>query len=127
METKLVIGDSKTGKAYSKSLSAQEAEIFISKKIGEEVDLSSVGLNGYTAEITGGSYMTGTPMRNGIDGIGLKKILTESGVGNKQRIRRRKSVGGSTVSQFTSQINVKISKYGDTPVDQVLAAKKENG
>lgn len=127
METKVVISDSKTGKSYSKTLSADEALSLSSKKLGDEIDLSFVGMDGYTANITGGSYQTGTPMRKEIDGIGLKKIMIEKGVGNKQGIRRRKSVAGNTVSQFTSQINLQINKYGQKPLEEIFVSKKDNG
>ncbi len=125
METKVVISDPKTGKSYNKSLSADEALSLSSKKLGEEIDLSFMGLDGYSAVMSGGSYMTGTPMRKEIDGIGLKKVLIEKGVGNKQGIRRRKSVAGNTVSQFTSQVNLKITKYGQRALDEALGTKKE--
>jgi small subunit ribosomal protein S6e len=126
METKIVISDPNTGKSYNKTLSSDENVSIISKKLGEEIDLSFIGLDGYSAVITGGSYMTGTPMRKEIDGIGLKPALISGGVGNRQGIRRRKSVAGNTVSQFTSQINLKIVKYGQKPLDEIFAAKTEN-
>ena len=125
METKAVISDPKTGKSYNKSLSADESLTLSSKKLGEEIDLSFMGLDGYSAIMSGGSYMTGTPMRKEIEGIGLKKILIEKGVGNKEGIRRRKSVAGNTVSQFTSQVNLKITKYGQKMLDEALGTKKE--
>jgi small subunit ribosomal protein S6e len=127
METKIIISDPKTTKSYDRKLSAEEALSLSSKKLGEEIDLSFIGLDGYTACITGGSYATGTPMRKEIDGIGLKKIMISSGVGNKQGIRRRKSVGGNTISQFTSQINLSIIKYGQKPLEEAFPAKKDNG
>jgi small subunit ribosomal protein S6e len=127
METKIVISDPKTGKAYSKTLSTDEALSISGKKFGEEITLAFLGLEGYSAIITGGSYMTGTPMRKEIDGIGLKKVLIKSGVGNKEGVRRRKSVAGNTLSQFTSQVNLKVTKYGEKPLDELMPAKKDNG
>ncbi|MCL5101058.1 MAG: 30S ribosomal protein S6e [Candidatus Parvarchaeota archaeon] len=127
MEMKIVISDPKTGKSYGKTLSAEEALSLSTKRLGEEIDLSVIGLDGYSASITGGSYQTGTPMRKEIDGIGLKKIMLEKGIGNRQGIRRRKSVAGNTVSQFTSQINLQITKYGQKTLDEIFTAKKENG
>ncbi len=126
METKIVISDPKTGKSYNKTLSPDENTSIMSKKLGEEIDLSFIGLEGYSAVITGGSYMTGTPMRKEIDSIGLKPALISGGVGNRQGIRRRKSVAGNTVSQFTSQINFKIVKYGQKSLDEIFIAKTEN-
>ncbi len=125
MECKIVINDSKTGKSYQKTLSEDQLEFFLGKKLGEEIDLSFLGLDGYTGKITGGSHATGIPMRKEIDSIGLKKILIEKGIGNKQGVRRRKSVAGNTISQFTSQINVSIAKYGEKEIGEILA--KNNG
>ncbi len=127
MEIKVVINDVKTGKSYQKQLDSDQTDQLAGKKLGEEIDLSFLGLDGYTGQISGGSYMTGTPMKNGIDGIALKQILIEKGVGNKQGIRRRKSVAGNTISQFTSQANIKVLKYGSKPLEEIFAEKKQDG
>jgi small subunit ribosomal protein S6e len=120
MEIKIVINDPKTGKSFNKSLDSEKADQLFGKKINEEFDLSFVGLDGYTGIITGGSYMTGMPMSKDLDGSGLRKVLIGKGLGNKQDIRRRKSIAGNTVGQFTSQINIKISKYGEKSLEQLF-------
>ncbi|MCL4398429.1 MAG: 30S ribosomal protein S6e [Candidatus Parvarchaeota archaeon] len=120
MEIKIVINDSKTGKSFNKTLESDKADQLFGKKLGEEFDLSFIGLDGYSGMITGGSYMTGMPMSKDLDGSGIRKVLIGKGLGNKQDIRRRKSIAGNTVGQFTSQINIKISKYGDKPLDQLF-------
>jgi small subunit ribosomal protein S6e len=125
MEVKLVINNTNGGKSYSKVLTQGELENFTGKRLGEELDLSFIGLDGYSGRITGGSYMTGTPMRKDIDGIGLKKILSKWGVGNKTGVRRRKSVAGNTISQFTSQINVAITKQGSKNLEEAFPKKKD--
>lgn len=127
MEVKIVLNDPKTGKSYQKQASADAIEHLIGKNIGDEVDLSFLDLSGYSGQISGGSYMTGTPMKKGVDGIALKQILIEKGIGNRQGIRRRKSVAGSTVGQFTSQVNIKITKYGEKPLEQAPEEKKQDG
>ena len=53
---------------------------FLGKKIGDSVDGMFVGdgdivLNGYKLEITGGSDITGRPMRPDLDGSGVKSVL----------------------------------------------------
>ncbi|EEZ92931.1 MAG: Ribosomal protein S6e [Candidatus Parvarchaeum acidiphilum ARMAN-4] len=119
MEIKIVINDPKTGKSFNKSLDSEKADQLFGKKINEEFDLSFVGLDGYSGIITGGSYMTGMPMSKNLDGSGLRKVLIGKGLGNRQDIRRRKSIAGNTVGQFTSQINIKISKYGEKSLEQL--------
>ncbi|MCL5976110.1 MAG: 30S ribosomal protein S6e [Candidatus Parvarchaeota archaeon] len=120
MEIKIVINDPKTGKSFNKSLDSEKADQLFGKKINEEFDLSFVGLDGYSGIITGGSYMTGMPMSKNLDGSGLRKVLIGKGLGNRQDIRRRKSIAGNTVGQFTSQINIKISKYGEKSLEQLF-------
>lgn len=120
MEMKIVINDSKTGKSFNKTLESDKADQLFGKKIGEELDLSILGLDGYSGIITGGSYMTGMPMSKDLEGSGLRKVLIGKGLGNKQNIRRRKSIAGNTVGQFTSQINIKISKYGEKSLEQLF-------
>ncbi|MCL4375913.1 30S ribosomal protein S6e [Candidatus Parvarchaeota archaeon] len=120
MEIKIVINDAKTGKSFNKTLENDKADQLFGKKIGEELELSFLGLDGYSGIITGGSYMTGMPMSKDLDGSGLRKVLIGKGLGNKQKIRRRKSIAGNTIGQFTSQINIKISKYGEKSLEQLF-------
>ena len=122
METKLVINDPASKKSYSKTVSGDEMSNLFGLKIGDDVDMSFIGLEGYKGKVMGGSYMTGTPMDRSIDGTGLKKILK---VVNKHGLRKRKSVAGNTISQFTSQINVKIIEYGAKKLDEIFV--KNNG
>ncbi len=74
----IVISDPKTRKAYSKKI---ESMPYIGKKIGDEVDLSELGLDGFKGIITGGSDKTGTPMKSTFPGTGRKKLLVYPGVG----------------------------------------------
>jgi small subunit ribosomal protein S6e len=120
MEIKIVINDPKTGNSFNKKLESDNADQLFGKKINDELELSFLGLNGYSGVITGGSYMTGMPMSKDLDGSGLKKVLIGKGLGNRQKIRRRKSIAGNTIGQFTSQINIKISKYGEKPLEQLF-------
>lgn len=125
MECKVVINDKKSGKSYQKTLSEDELSYLYGKKLGDEVDLSFMGLDGYKGKIAGGSYSTGTPMRKEIDGIGLKKILTGKSIGNRKKVKIRKSVAGNTISQFTSQINIFLTEYGSKNLDEIFV--KNNG
>ncbi len=124
MEIKIVVNDPKTGHSINKSLEADKADQIFGKKLGEELDLSFLGMEGYSGIITGGSYMTGTPMSKDLDGSGLKKVLIGKGLGNNTGVRRRKSLAGNMIGQFTSQLNIKIVKYGDKPLQ---AESSSNG
>ncbi|MFW6435168.1 MAG: 30S ribosomal protein S6e [Halovenus sp.] len=123
-EFTVAISDPETGMTYQREVSDQDSTRFIGKEIGEEVDGSAVGLDGYTLELTGGSDNAGRPMRKDVRGASLKAILLEGGVGFKPSTdgeRKRVTVRGREVSDATRQINAKISEHGSGDVDELLA------
>ena len=123
-EFTVAISDPETGMTYQKEVSDQDTTRFIGKELGEEVDGSAVGLDGYTLELTGGSDNAGRPMREDVNGASLKSILLEGGVGFKPSTdgeRKRVTVRGREVSDATRQINAKISEHGSGDVDELLA------
>ncbi len=121
-EFKIVIGEK--GKSYIKTLTTEESSNLIGKKLKEKVEGGHFGFKGYEFEVTGGSDKEGFPMRSDVDGIGRKKIfLTKGYVGtriNKKGLRIRKSVAGNTISQLTSQVNLKVVKEGSKGLDEIL-------
>jgi small subunit ribosomal protein S6e len=117
----LVISDPKTGNGYSKKL--EDIGMFLNKKLGEEVELSSIGLEGYKAKITGGSDSEGFPMNPSISGTARKKVFLSQGIGFNSKmkgIRKRINVRGNTINQSTHQINLKLVHYGKKPLNEVL-------
>ena len=88
---KAVVNDtnpSAGGRAFSVDISGSNYNHFLGKKIGDGVDGMFVGegdqsLTGYKLEITGGSDLTGRPMRPDLDGGGVKSVLITAGVGYK--------------------------------------------
>lgn len=119
----LIISDPKTKKAYSINT---EKPILVGKKIGEEVDLSTVGLPGYKGLITGGSDKDGFPMKSTLSGTARKKLFMAGGMGYRPRekgIRKRKRVRGNTIAEDIHQVNIKITQYGNKPLKELL--KKE--
>lgn len=125
MPFKIVLSDPKTRKAYQKD--ADEAGSGLAgKKIGEKIPGDFLGLAGYELELTGGSDKEGFPMRKDMEGIGRKKALLSSGPGFHPLIkgqRKRKSVRGNTISSQISQINMKIVKHGEKPIEELLGVK----
>src|SRR6056297_573803 len=112
----VVVGDPDSGMAYQLEAEEQDANRFIGKSIGDEVDGGAVGLDGFTLEITGGSDEAGRPMRENVAGSNLKELLLEGGVGYKPSRdgeRKRVTVRGRQVSDETAQINVKVVDGGD--------------
>ena len=130
VDYKLVLADPKTGKCYQREVKDAEAEVFLGKNIGNKVKGDKFGLSGYEFEITGGSDSSGFPMRKDLEGVGRKKILIIKGVGVKRKRkgqRQRKTVRGNTIGQKTSQINLKIIKYGKAKLDVGETKPAEEG
>ena len=131
VDFKLTIGDLKSGKAYKKDVSGDEAEAFLGKKIGDKITGSKVGFAGYEFEITGGSDSSGFPMRKDVSGTARKRILLVSGLGTRHKrkgMKKRKLVAGNMIHTKTTQINLKVLKSGKTPLGEaptVEAAPKE--
>ncbi len=126
VEFKLVIADPKTGKSYKKEVKDAEATVLIGKKIGETVELH--GMQGYKFIITGGSDYAGFPMRADIPGTERKRIYAKGGVGIKDVKRgekKRKIVCGNTIGPKIVQINLKITEYGQKPLDEKAEQKEE--
>lgn len=120
VDIKCVISDGKTGKSYQKVVSDDS---LIGRKIRDKVPGNIAGLTGYELQITGGSDSAGFPMRQDIQGSGRKKILIDKGVGLRKSIKHtflRKNIRGNTVSDFTAQVNLKITTHGSKPVEELL-------
>jgi small subunit ribosomal protein S6e len=125
MAFKLVVSDPKTRQSYQREVGE---EGLLGKKIGEKVQGSVVGLEGYELEITGGSDNDGFPMRRDVEGAARKKILISAPPGfhpGSPGVRKRKSVRGNTISADNAQINTKVVKYGKKTLAQLFGTKKK--
>lgn len=125
MNYKLVISDPKSKKAYQKEIDQKQTGLR-GKKIGEKVQGNSLGLPGYELEITGGSDREGFPMRRDVEGFARKKVLLALPPGFHPKMRgqrKRKSVRGNTVSEHTSQVNLKVVTIGKESLDKLLGSK----
>jgi small subunit ribosomal protein S6e len=125
----VVVADPDSGVAYQREVDGQDANRFLGKSIGEDVDGGAVGLDGYSVEITGGSDNAGRPMRGDVAGPNLKDVLLEGGTGyNPERDgeRRRISVRGKEVSEDVAQLNVRISERGDESVESLYGDGDED-
>jgi len=114
-EFTVAVADPDDGTTYQVDVDGQDANRFIGREIGEEVDGGAVGLSGATLEITGGSDDTGRPMREDVRGTQLTEVLLDGGTGfepTREGERRRVTVRGREVSDETRQINVRITAAG---------------
>ncbi len=119
VEFKIVIGDSKTKRAFKSELKSPDAEQLLGKKIGETFRGELINLPGFEFTITGGSDKAGFPLYPDLEGQGKRRLLLEKGdVGfNEPKkfkgVRVRKLVRGNTIANDTAQINCKITKWAE--------------
>ncbi|WP_435061987.1 30S ribosomal protein S6e [Halobaculum sp. EA56] len=109
-EFKIVVGDD-AGDTRQFDVDGQDANRFLGRELGEEVDGAAVGLDGVDLTLTGGSDKAGRPMREDVPGSELKELLLEGGVGyepSRDGERKRVTVRGRQVSEETVQINARV-------------------
>ena len=119
----VVVADPDEGATHQRAVDGQDANRFIGRSIGDEVDGSAVGLDGYTVEITGGSDTAGRPMREDVAGSALTPILVDGGTGfepTREGERKRITVRGREVGDETQQINATIAERGERAVADLL-------
>ncbi len=129
---KFVINDKK--ESYQVEKDQTQAPI-LGKKLGETLDASFLGLEGYALKIAGGSDKDGFPMRSDIEGPIKKFLILKKGVGfsgklkgrkkkrkatTREGVRKRKLVRGNTISTETAQINCTIQTYGAKPLAELI-------
>jgi len=108
-EFKIVVGDD-AGDTRQFDVDGQDANRFLGREIGDEVDGAAVGVDA-DLTLTGGSDKAGRPMREEVPGSELKELLLEGGVGYKPSRdgeRKRVTVRGRQISEETVQINARL-------------------
>ena len=126
----VVVGDPDSGQAYQLEADGQDANRFMGKSIGDEVDGSAVGLDGYTLAITGGSDEAGRPLHEEVAGPNLKEVLMrERSTGyhpERGGERRRITVRGREVSDAVSQINATVTEAGSDSIAALLGEGEDD-
>ncbi|MFH0868377.1 MAG: 30S ribosomal protein S6e [Candidatus Woesearchaeota archaeon] len=123
---KINIADPKTGKCYKTEVKDQQASPFMGINIGENIDGSKIGIDGYEFSVTGGTDYCGFPMRHGILGV-RKKITIYKGTGFKgalKGIKRRKTVCGHKINETIAAINLKVLKEGAKTLSDMFGKKE---
>lgn len=126
MAFKLVISEGE--KSHQVEVDQAQTKQLVGLKIGDEINASLVGLDGYKLKITGGSDKNGFPMKKDVDGPRRIRTLVSGGLGfNPQRDgqRRRKTVRGNTVSDDIVQINTIVTEKGAKSIDELLGTEAE--
>ncbi len=119
-ELKIVVSNPKTGKTYQKVLPENP---YINMKVKDKIQGEDLGLEGYELEITGGSDISGCPIRNDLPGIGKKQILLSEGPCIKmprasRGLRMKKTVVANTITVQIVQLNTKILKEGSKSIEE---------
>ncbi|MGC8812011.1 MAG: 30S ribosomal protein S6e [Candidatus Aenigmatarchaeota archaeon] len=125
---KFVIADPETRKTYQLEVDQAKALGLIGKKIGDEFNGDIIGLPGYGLKITGGTDKDGFPMHPKVKGMGRERVLLSSPPcfhPVKEGERRRKTVRGNTISEDIAQINCKIVKKGEKPIEELVPVKQK--
>ena len=124
---KFVVSDPETRKSYQLEVDQSKAAGLIGKKIGEEFSGDLIGLPGYMLKITGGTDKNGFPMHPSVEGSVKKRVLLSGPPcfhPTKKGEKRRKTVRGNTISTDIVQINVKITKKGEKPIEELVPLKQ---
>jgi small subunit ribosomal protein S6e len=124
---------SNKGKAWKLEL---EPSVLEGKSIGDKLEgkLIKLELEGYEFVITGGSDFAGFPMKEDVEGIGLKKVILTKGWGLHRKprgekkktqkatkgLRLRKTVRGKTISDKSVQININVLKEGSKKLEEIF-------
>ena len=112
-----ISGTEGVGKGLTKVIQLQKIDPLIGKVIGETVNGGLIGLPGYELKITGGSDMSGIPMKPHVHGPVKKKLLLSTGPGynpKRKGEKKRKVVRGSEITDDMKQINMVVVKLGKT-------------
>ena len=121
---KIVLSDTKTGKAYNVAATGAAANSLIGKNVGEEADGAPLGFDGYTIKLTGASDKNGIPARQSLPIAGRRRSLLRGGVGFNPVMdgqRRRKMIRGSEITADFVQINAIVTQYGSKTLEQYFA------
>lgn len=129
-EFQVVVGDPDTGDSYQFEVTGNDANRFLGRTLGEEVDGAAVGLDGYTLALTGGSDTAGRPLSADLPGSNLREVLAdERTVGYKPTrdgVRRRVTVRGNEITEAVAQLNAAIIERGDGDIADLLGGADED-
>jgi small subunit ribosomal protein S6e len=124
VDFKVVLSNPATGKAYNVDTTGSAAGSLLGRHIGDEIDGTALGFEGFKLRITGASDRNGTPARKSLPIAGRRRVLVSGGVGFHPRLdgeRRRKMIRGSEITADFVQINTVVSKEGSKPLASYFA------
>jgi len=120
---KIVISDPKSGKSYGADLAKDRESSLLGKKIGDRLEGGTVGAEGYELQITGGSDISGFPMRADVSGARRAGVVLSGGTGIRpmgKGMRAKRNVRGNIISDQIVQINAKVLAPGSKPLEELF-------
>ena len=131
----IIISDPVAGKSQRVEIEDTQLRTLVGIRIGQTVDGSLAGMQGYKLKFTGGTDKDGIPMRPDVHGSAKARVILSGGVGYKPKNggeKKRKVVRGNTVSVETTFLNFAIvetpkgrKKAQKEPVEAEASAKEE--
>ncbi len=124
----IVYSDRKSGKTGQASVPKEREGQLMGRQIGDVIDGSLGGLDGFELKITGLSDNNGAPSRKEIDGTRKARPLLSYGVGMRdggKGFRSRRLVRGNTISADTVQVNTSIEKFGTKSAEEIFKPKEK--
>ncbi len=125
---KLVYSDRKSGKTGEMEVPKDGESSLLGKLMGDVIEGTPVGLDGFKLQITGLSDNAGNPSRSEIEGTRKAKPLLSSGPGlkhPKKGFRTRRLVRGNQISTDTAQVNTVITEYGSKSLEEMFKPKEK--
>ena len=97
----------------SQRVEIEDAQLrpLVGTRIGQIIDGTLAGMQGYKLKFTGGTDKDGVPMRPDVHGSARARIVLSGGVGYKptdKGMNKRKVVRGNTISAETSFLNFSV-------------------
>ncbi len=97
----------------SQRVEIEDAQLrpLVGTRIGQTIDGTLAGMQGYKLKFTGGTDKDGVPMRPDVHGSARARIVLSGGVGYKptdKGMQKRKVVRGNTISAETAFLNFSI-------------------
>ncbi len=121
----LIISDPAAGTSQRVEIEEAQLRPLVGTRIGQTIDGSLAGMQGYKLKFTGGTDKDGIPMRPDVHGSAKAHIVLSGGVGYKPKNageQKRKVVRGNTISTETTFLNFSIA---EAPKKRKKAAAKE--
>jgi small subunit ribosomal protein S6e len=109
----LIISDPTAGTSQRVEIEDNRLRPLVGTRIGQTIDGSLAGMQGYKLKLTGGTDKDGIPMRPDVHGSAKAHIVLSGGVGYKPKNKgeqKRKVVRGNTISTETTFLNFSIAE-----------------